>query len=120
MVHSILLRDCGFHDCHGADERAFRVYGPGRVRLDPDTDAYDMLTGLEASDSWEIAKAFIDARHPEQSLLLRKPLAVGAGGAPHGGVDAFGRDVYRTVNDEGYLALRRFVLSLPPSEEAQP
>jgi hypothetical protein len=120
VVHEVLLRDCGFHDCHGAPERAFRVYGPGRARLDPETGAYDQLKALEASDSWIIAKSFIDARNPEDSLLLRKPLAVAAGGAPHGGLDAFGRDVYRTVNDAGYLALQRFVLAVPAPEPPAP
>lgn len=54
----------------------------------------------------------IDVHHPEQSLLLRKPLAVSAGGAAHGGVDRYGRDVCRAVDDVGYVALEHWVLSV--------
>ena len=112
LVYPVLLRDCGFPDCHGAKDRFYRVWGPGRVRLDPDTHAFDGVTGGEASASFTLALSMIDARHPEQSLLLRKPLAVAAGGAGHGGVDRYGRDVYRTVDDAGYAALSRFVLGV--------
>lgn len=116
MVYPVLLRDCGFHACHGAEERFYRVWGPGRARLDPETRAFDGVTGDEASASFTLALSMIDARHPERSLLLRKPLAVAAGGAAHGGVDGFGRDVYRTVDDAGYVALRRWVRSVASAE----
>lgn len=112
VVAPILQRDCGFHTCHGSEDRFFRIYGPGRARLDPETLAYDGLTGDEASASFTSALSMIDARNLEESLLLRKSLAVEAGGAEHGGVDRFGRNVYRTVDDEGYLAIERFVLSV--------
>lgn len=112
LVVPILQRDCGFHTCHGAEERFYRIYGPGRARLDPETLAYDGLTGEEASASFTSALSMIDARHLEESLLLRKPLAVEAGGAEHGVVDRFGRNVYRTVDDEGYQAIERFVFSV--------
>lgn len=111
-VYPVLLRDCGFPDCHGAEERFYRVWGPGRARLDPETRAFDGVTGDEASASYTLALSMIDVRHPAESLLLRKPLAVSAGGAAHGGVDRYGRDVYRTVDDAGYVALERWVLSV--------
>lgn len=112
-VYPVLLRDCGFHACHGAPERFFRVVGPGRVRLDADSEAFDGATGDEASASYESALTMLDAEHPERSLLLKKPLAIEAGGASHGGNDAFGRNVYRTAHDEGYLAISRFVFAQP-------
>ena len=43
-VFPVLMRDCGFHTCHGSDERFFRIHGPGRARLDPDSKAFDPLT----------------------------------------------------------------------------
>jgi len=58
----------------------------------------------------------LDPEHPERSLLLQKPLAVSAGGAAHGGVDLFGRDVYRTTSDEGYQAISRFVFAEPEED----
>jgi len=117
QVYPTLIRDCGFHTCHGSEERFFRVWGAGRARLDPETRPLDGSTGLEASFSFDSALSMLDERDPAQSLLLRKPLAVAAGGASHGGVDAFGRDVYRTVNDDGYLAIARFVFAIAEEEE---
>lgn len=116
-VYPTLARDCGFHACHGTEERFFRVFGPGRARLDPDTKAFGQLTGDEASGGYTSALSMIDLDNPGRSLLLRKPLAVAAGGSSHEGVDDFGRDVYRTVNDEGYLELSRFVLSMAEEDE---
>jgi hypothetical protein len=116
-VYPVLMRDCGFHTCHGADERAFRIYGPGRGRLTDDVRALDALTGDEVSLSFSIALSMIDADHPERSLLLTKPLAVEAGGAAHGGIDDFGRNVYRTKDDEGYKAIAKWVLSAPEPAE---
>ncbi|MDH5672144.1 MAG: hypothetical protein OEZ06_08345 [Myxococcales bacterium] len=110
-IYPILARDCGFHNCHGSEDRFFHIYAPGRARLDSDTRAFDAVTGFEASASFTSALSFIDAEDPARSLLLRKPLAVAAGGASHEGVDAFGRDVYRSANDEGYLAIAGWVLT---------
>lgn len=115
-VYPVLLRDCGFPACHGAPERFFRVWGPGRVRLGSESAAFDGVTGAEASASFEIALSMIDAARPERSLLLRKPLAIAAGGTSHGGNDNYGRNVYRTRNDAGYLALERWVLELGDPE----
>ena len=116
-VYPVLLRDCGFPACHGARERFFRVVGPGRVRLDGDSTAFDGATGDEASASYQSALTMLDAEHPERSLLLKKPLAIEQGGASHGGTDDFGRNVYRTVHDEGYLAISRFVFAQPNAAE---
>jgi len=116
-VYPVLIRDCGFHACHGAEERFFRVYGPGRARLDDSLRAYEQVTGEELSISFSIALSMIDTEHPERSPLLVKPLALEAGGAAHGGIDDFGRNVYRTKEDEGYKALERFVLAMAEDEE---
>jgi hypothetical protein len=80
-VYPVLMRDCGFHTCHGSEDRQFRIYGPGRARLEDDTRAYDSVTGDEISLSFGLALSMIDAEHPERSPLLRKPLALEAGGA---------------------------------------
>jgi hypothetical protein len=113
-VMPVLLRDCAFSTCHGAPERFFRVWGPGRTRLNPLTRAFDIMTGDEASLNLQHAVSMIDNTNPSRSLLLRKPLAMEAGGAGHLGADKFGRNVYRTVNDDGYLKLSRWVLNAPP------
>jgi hypothetical protein len=111
-VLPVLLRDCGFHTCHGSSERFFRVWGPGRARIDPTTREFDKLTADEWEASYNLAISMVDGRDPARSLLLRKPLAIEAGGAAHRGVDRFGRNIYRSTTDAGYMALRQWVLSL--------
>ena len=105
-LHPVLIRDCGFHTCHGSEERMFRVYGVGRSRLDEDARAFEENSVDEVLLSFDLTLSMIDSEHPERSPLLRKPLAIEAGGSPHDGVDDFGRNVYRTVDEDGYKAIR--------------
>ncbi len=127
-VMPVLLRDCGFHACHGSSERFFRVWGPGRTRYD-DTKTtcrksfappcyYDELDGYDRDASLQFARSFIDLDNPADSLLLRKPLALERGGAPHDGVDRWGRNVYRTPHDEGFLVLSRWVFAYAEAQHA--
>ncbi|MDD9934823.1 MAG: hypothetical protein OXT09_14535 [Myxococcales bacterium] len=119
-VYPVLLRDCGFPACHGDPERFFRVFGPGRVRLPGETvspAALDQPTGNELSVSYALAQSMIDLEDPGDSPLLRKPLAVEAGGAGHFGVDQYDRDVYRTEQDMGYLLIARWVYNEPEEDE---
>jgi hypothetical protein len=114
-VFPVLVRDCAFSTCHGSEQRFFHLWAPGRTRLNPMTRAFDVLTGDEVSDNFQRALSMVDTKDPSQSLLLRKPLAVEAGGAGHRGVDNFGRNLYRTVNADGYLTLSRWVFGVPSS-----
>jgi hypothetical protein len=125
LVLPVMLRDCGFQACHGSSERFFRVFGPGRTRIDDgktrclDSDGappcpYDQVSGTERDTSWYLAESMIDPVHPANSLLLTKPLAVAAGGADHEGVDKYGRNVYRTPDDDGYKTIARWVLYEAP------
>lgn len=111
-VYPVLLRDCGFHTCHGSDQRYFRVWGPGRMRLDPMSAALDPRTKAEVTTSYDNAVGFIDPVDPKRSLLLRKPLATAAGGSGHLGADKFGRNVYRTTDSPGYLTLSRWAFTV--------
>jgi hypothetical protein len=119
-VMPVLIRDCGFQTCHGSSERFFQVYGPGRSRLDPLTPVFSVQTGKELELSYNLAVSMIDSERPGRSLLLRKPLAVKAGGAGHRGTDRYGRDVYRTTNDPGYLTLARWVFAVAPAPPPPP
>jgi hypothetical protein len=111
-VYPVLLRDCGFHACHGAEERFFRIWGPGRVRMDDRVStAFSAATNEEINASYQRAQSMVDSRDLTGSLLLRKSLAVEAGGAGHLGADKFGRNVYRTVDDPGYIVLSRWVFA---------
>jgi hypothetical protein len=121
-AYPILLRDCGFPACHGARDRFFRVFGPGRTRLStsPDLDPGDPATSEEIAQSYDRARSMIDAKAPERSLLLRKPLASGAGGAGHKGSDSWGRNVYASAVDPNFQTLRAWVFSLGPAQDAGP
>lgn len=105
-VYPILMRDCGFPDCHGNEGRFFRVYGPGRARLDEATDIDALATEAEVRASYERARSMLaSAGRVEDTLLLRKPLEIDRGGAAHMGIDEHGQDVYRSTESEGYQAL---------------
>lgn len=120
--YAVLLRDCGFPACHGTDERFFRVYGPGRLRLSGslETEATGQPTLDEISQTHLSAGAMIDPDDLDNSPLLRKPLSVAAGGSGHQGVDGFGRDVYRSKEAAGYLVLREWIRMLQPAAPAAP
>jgi hypothetical protein len=101
-VHPILLRDCGFPACHGSEERQFRVYGPGRLRLDPEADFDDEATSEEVWLSYQRARSMLVSEGDvERSLLLRKTLP----DSGHQGVDALGRSVYASADDPSYQIL---------------
>lgn len=107
-IYPILLRDCATPACHGALERFFRVVGPGRVRLSAKTGPLDAATEAEMVLTLTRARSMLGHGDPERSLLLRKPLALAAGGAAHEGHDDFGRNVYRSQRDPSYAALLRW------------
>jgi hypothetical protein len=105
-VYPILLADCGFPACHGTQKRFFAVFGPGRQRLSPATAPYEPATSEELALSYTRARSMLVAEGgPAQALLLRKPLAVEAGGAGHAGDDPWGGPIYRTKRDPRYEAL---------------
>lgn len=123
-VYPVLLRDCAFHACHGSTERFLQVFGPGRGRITADLKPVDPAAPIELMHSYDRARSMIDARHPERSLILRKPLAVNSGGTGHEGADELGRNVYQTKLEPGYAAIERWVLGTattpPPTATTQP
>jgi hypothetical protein len=72
------------------------------------------VTPAELQLSYDRARSMIDIDDRPNSLLLRKPLEVAAGGSGHEGADELGRDVYRSVNDPSFQILVRWVLGGPP------
>lgn len=110
-VYPILLRDCGFPDCHGSRERFFRVFGPNRMRMNDDLTALDdPATPEEIASSYERARSMLSGvRRPEDTLLIRKPLEVDRGGAPHIGIDQHGQDVYPSPDHPSYRILLDWV-----------
>jgi hypothetical protein len=118
-VYPILMRDCAFGACHGAPDRFFRIYGPGRVRLDPlASKPDDPLTLPEILYSYDRARSMLaTADQVQHALLLSKPLEPAAGGQGHKGVDELGRNVFASVRDPSYGVLAGWARSTgsPPT-----
>jgi hypothetical protein len=119
-VYPILLRNCAFSTCHAVPERFLQVYGPGRKRLDPTINYDDDMTLAEVVYSYDRARSMLaTTAEPTESLLLRKPLELAAGGQGHFGVDGFGRNVFQSRDDADYQVLLSWAQSSgqPPKEE---
>jgi len=108
QIYPLLLRDCGFHACHGSHERFFQVFGPGHGRLDPLTRPPEPPTPHELLHSFQRARAMLELEDPASSLLLVKPLSIAAGGVGHEGVDEYGREVYDSKQDPSFDLLQRW------------
>jgi hypothetical protein len=105
-VYPVLARDCGFPACHGSPDRFFRVFAPGRTRLDPATGPFEPPTAEEIDATYERARSMLaGATRVEDSFLYRKPLEPSAGGSQHMGRDRFGRNVYGNVRASGHRAI---------------
>jgi hypothetical protein len=114
-VYPMLLRDCGFSECHGGEHRFFQVFGPGRNRLsghpsDPDLGPRERQLTYDRTRSMLVAAG---GGTLFQSPLLTKPLEIKAGGASHEGIDRFGRNLFQTVNDARYVMLWQWAVAVP-------
>ena len=111
-VYPLMLRDCGFPECHGSMERFFRVFGPGRLRLDPNVLPLDPATPQEIELSYGRARSMLaNDGSVTDALLLRKPLAKDAGGAGHEGDDNWGGNVYENQQDPAYATIKAWALA---------
>lgn len=105
-VYPVLQRDCGFPECHGSPKRFFRVFGPGRTRLRPETPLFADPTPEELMQSYDRARSMLaNTGDLDLSLLLRKPLDKSAGGARHEGRDNWSRNIYTSTDAPGYQVL---------------
>ncbi|HET8936145.1 MAG TPA: hypothetical protein VFN67_22025 [Polyangiales bacterium] len=129
QVYPLLLRDCAHVGCHGLPERFFQLYGPGRARIpmeqmNPATrmevDFTDPANFDEVMHSYQRTLSMLaTAELVEDSLLLRKPLEVQAGGQGHKGVDDLGRNVFVSKQDPGWQMLLAWskTRGAPPTAE---
>ena len=116
-VYPVLLRDCAFSGCHGAEHRFFQIFGPGRTRLLASTKPNDAVTTDEIKRSYDRASSMLATSDQiGDALLLRKPLEVSQGGQGHKGVDNFGRNVYRSASDPCYVVISMWSHSATESQ----
>ena len=120
-IYPLLLRDCAFSACHGAEHRFLQVFGPGRTRLEVvGSDAERVAQ--ERQRSYERTRSMLVSPDPTSILaapLLTKPLEVAAGGAAHKGVDNFGRNLFQSRADPRFLTLLGWAQSsLQPTASA--
>jgi hypothetical protein len=121
-VYPMLMRDCGFSECHGGEHRFFQVFGPGRNRLaghpsDPDLGPRERQLTYDRTRSMLVAAG---GGTIFESPLLTKPLEIQAGGASHEGVDRFGRNLFQTVADARYVMLWQWATAVPQPIAAAP
>jgi hypothetical protein len=120
-IYPLLLRDCGFSECHGAERRFFQAFGPGRNHLEGKSGAE--LTARERQFTYDRARSMLVATGGDsilESPLLTKPLELSLGGAAHEGVDRFGRNVFQSVFDPRYVALAQWAVSAVPVQTVPP
>jgi hypothetical protein len=106
-VQVIFVERCGNPACHGRPERPFSVFGPEWYRADPSRTFLDEpLTDAEVLANYERACAFsLGISDPTDCLLLRKPLALAAGGVGHLGGEVWSdRDDTEARVVEAWLA----------------
>ncbi len=114
----VLDRHCADPGCHGRPERPFAIYSPGRHRADPERRFLaEPLSEAELAANARTVAAFaleplLAGAPVDDCLVLRKPLALGAGGCGHEGGASF-----RGTDDRDYRALRSFLVTLRLPEE---
>lgn len=120
-VQPVLARDCAFMDCHGNDERPFRVYAEQRFRLEVDWFEPDIrLSDAELAANFRVARGFID-QDDDLGYLSEKPLQRAAGGLFHRAQDLYGtQDVYLSEEEAGYQVLRSFSTGVSAASDCQP
>lgn len=83
-VHVVLEARCATLDCHGDSRRPLRLYAETGLRLRDELRGQP-LTAEELGDNLRAIEAVDPGAAAEDHLLVRKPLAVAAGGQHHVG-----------------------------------
>lgn len=109
QVEPELLASCAYSGCHGAPLRPLRLYSPAGERLAAGLSSNTPLTPEEHRANFLAASAAAAPSSAPLPDLLRKPLQEEAGGAGHGGVDRYGRNVYAKKDDARWRLLEAWV-----------
>lgn len=113
-VQPILASRCGALVCHGNQERFFRVFARNRFRpllgAKENRERNTALSEKELQFNFDSALGYVDAKSPEESYLLRKPLDQKSSGLYHGGATEFGQgDVFLDKSDPDYEIVHEWI-----------
>lgn len=109
QVEPELLASCAYSGCHGAPLRPMRLFSPAGERIAMGLTSNTPLTQEEHRANFIAASAVAAPSSAPLPDLLRKPLQEEAGGAGHGGVDRYGRNIYATKDDARWRVLEQWV-----------
>ncbi|MGB0681051.1 MAG: hypothetical protein ACPGUV_15485, partial [Polyangiales bacterium] len=115
QVYPVLLRDCSFPACHADPGRFLRIPGPGRTRISDDFGLSEPPAPEELQLAFDRSLSMLASSEDcLDSLFLRKPVEIDAGGASHKGTDASGRDIYANFDDPSFIILRQWACGEVP------
>ncbi len=109
-VQPILTRSCSNLGCHGDPDRRLTLYSVEYLRAEPAVPGTpldeDRLDTAELGWNYDSVRArLIDEEVADEARLLLKCLDPEEGGIEH----AEGEVVFATVDEPGYIALRRWI-----------
>jgi hypothetical protein len=106
-VQPVLTKNCSMFACHGTPERYFRLYARNRLRygIASESQRNSFLNQGERQLNYNAARAFIDLNVVDNSLLLKKPLELDAGGYYHGATLLGTSNVFARIDDSEYKIL---------------
>ncbi len=113
-VQPVLVARCSFMECHGSEERPYKLYAVQRLRRDLSSwdqavTQHDPLTEAEVASNYNMSVGFAGTGD-DPPLLVMKPLDVEAGGYFHKGKTLYGNwDVFTATDDIGYQILEEWV-----------
>ena len=110
-VQPILSKNCATFSCHGTPERYFRLYARNRLRLGIASEAQrnSKMNADERKHNFDAARAFIDVDHAEDSLILKKPVEMDAGGWYHGATKLGTSNIWPNVNQTEYRTIYKWI-----------
>jgi hypothetical protein len=122
-VQPVVDERCATPSCHGRPERPLSLFSPLHYRRDPartfldeplDADELDANVRRTCAFTLDLLR---EHEAVDACLVLRKPLAVAAGGARHEG-----GEIFRAVDDRDYRTLRAWLatVQLPASPRGTP
>jgi len=110
-VQPILTKSCAAFACHGDVKRYYHLFARNRLRMGgTEATRNAAMKPEERGANYDATRAIVDLDARDESLLLKKPLDVSAGGYYHGGATRYDKgDVFATTEDPDYVILEKWI-----------